>query len=115
MPAMTDLGASNVQHHSTALLNYAVWARMCSDRAPPVPPPLADGAARFQALAPEQQATVARYAERCWRLVCDEATAAVHDPGHARVGLATLRRAMPHLDDWTADVLWNNAYRLAMQ
>lgn len=112
---MTDLGAASLQHHPTVLLNYAIWASMCSGRAPPVPPLLADGAARFHALAPEAQAQVARYADRCWRLVYDEASAAVHDPSHARAGRATLRHAMPHLDDWTVDVLWNQAHRLAMQ
>lgn len=112
---MTDLGETTVQHHSAALLNYALWARMCGRLARPLPPPVAAGAAAHERLPPEARATVAAYADRCWALVCDEAAVAAHDAGEAGVRQAALRQRMPHLDDWTAAVLWNQAYRLAMQ
>lgn len=112
---MTDFAESSVRHHGASLLNYAVWARMCGRPVQPVPSALADGAAQHDRLAPEARATVALYAERCWRLVCDEAEAAAHDAREAGARQAALRQRMPHLDEWTAGVLWNQAYRLAMQ
>ena len=113
---MLDLGYEAVKRHGAPLLNYAVWAQLSF---PPhkdeAPKHLKQAQEAWLLLQAEEAKAVEGYAARAWDYVSAAVTHVTYAPAEDKATRVEIRKHLPHLDDWTFEVLWSVAYRRAMQ
>ena len=101
----------DVDHLPVSVLNYALWREMAGGRA--VPEQIAHGAELVAKLDTGEASTLATFARRAWRLVCQLAAEGGR-PDYEDTARARVRSELPFLDDWTFEELWIEAFRIGM-
>lgn len=108
----------HVAHLPHAALSHAAWLAMCGGNPPKLPEAQQEGQAALAGLPPADAELARSFGAGVWGFV-SSFVYDVSDPRDVggpreRRGHAQLREALPFLDAWTFDTMWNVAFRHAM-